>query len=298
MTNRHDKEKIIFKDHRKATADTIFRVVTAGETYPDPNYYYERDKERIAFNEFYYSTGVYVLEYVKSGKGYIECEDKMYEVSAGDFYFLVPSVPHKYYSDRYDPFNKLFINIDGSIVAAFVKGIRIDRPVSIMHDDILDKMKYIHFILERADITNIEKYDIIAAKVCEILLKLKPIPQKMQLHNELAASIKQYINDNISAKTDLANICRMFYISKSNLISIFTKEYGITPHKYIIEKKIELAKRLLNNDTLTIAEVGARVGFEGEKYFYSAFKKVAMMTPGQYRRSIQRGAGLVERNEE
>ncbi len=286
--NNHENENVIFKDYRRATADTVFHVVTAGETYPDPNYYYERDKNRIAFNEYYYATGVYVLEYVKSGKGYIECEGVRYEVMAGDFYFLVPSAPHKYYPDPDDPFDKLFINIDGSLVAAFVKGIRIDMPVSIMHADISSSMEYMHSTLMRTDITNLEKYDIVAAKVCEILLKLKPIPRKAQSHNELAASIKQYINDNITSKLDLENICRMFYISKSNLISIFAKEYGITPHKYIIERKIEFAKRLLKNDSLTIAEVGARVGFEGEKYFYSAFKKVALITPGQYRRSVQR----------
>ncbi len=298
MINRHEKENIIFKDFRKATAETIFRVVTAGETFPDSNYYYERDRERIAFNEYYYNTGVYVLEYVKNGKGYIECEGKKYEVGAGDFYFLVPSAPHKYYSDKTDPFDKMFINIDGSLAGALVKGIRIDSPVSVMHCNIFDKMMYIHFTLGRTDITNEEKYDIVAARVCEILLKLKPRPKKAQSHNELAASIKQYINFNINSKMDLENLCKLFYISKSNLISVFTKEYGVTPHKYIIEKKIDEAKRLLKNESLTVAEVGARVGFEGEKYFYSAFKKVALMTPGQYRRSIAREGGDTTRSED
>ncbi len=85
-----------------------------------------------------------------------------------------------------------------------------------------------------------------------------------------------------------SGICGYFYISKSNLISIFQKEYGRTPHKYIVEQRIELAKRMLKDESLTVADISQAVGFEGVKYFYYAFKKATKVTPGQWRNLIKR----------
>ena len=288
MKNRHDKERKVYEYYDRSEADAVFNVRVAGETYPDPYYYIARDKEQLAFNEYYCNTGVYILEYVKSGKGYIECEGKKHEVTAGDFYLITPSAPHCYYSDSKDPFNKLFLNLDGTLVSSMVKGIRITSPVTILHKDISKEIEYIHSLLTREDLSRSEILDRVAVSVCEILLYLKPQPKSKITTSNFAADIRQYINENISSDIDLETICKYFYISKSNLISMFSQEFGQTPHKYIIEKRIEIAKKLLSNDDLTIAEVGHRVGFGGEKYFYSVFKKVTSMSPGIYRSSIKR----------
>ena len=288
MKNRHDKERKVYECYDRSEADTVFNVRVAGETYPDPYYYMERDEEQLAFNEYYCNTGVFILEYVKSGKGYIECDGVKHEVGAGDFYLITPFAPHCYYSDSKDPFNKLFLNLDGTLVASMVKGIRINAPVTILHKDLSKEIEHIHSLLTRDDLSRTEMLDRAAVKVCELLLYLKPRPKSKRVSNALAAEIRQYINENISSDIDLETICKYFYISKSNLISMFSEEFGQTPHKYIIEKRIESAKKLLQNNDLTIAEVGHRVGFEGEKYFYSVFKKVTSMTPGTYRASIKR----------
>lgn len=291
--NRHDKEKKIFSCFERESAETVFNVRVAGETYPDPYYYFERDEEQLSFNEYTCKTGVYVLEYIKSGKGYIESDGKKYTVQAGDFYLLSPMAPHRYYSDSKDPFNKLFVNLTGTLVSGMVNGLRINTPVRIMHKDISKDMEFIHGTLAREDISLSEKHDIVAARVCSILLLLKPQPKKSNSPNELALVIRQYINENLSSDIDLESICKYFYISKSSLILMFQKEFGVTPHKYIIEKRIDAAKRLLKNDDLTISDIARRVGFDGEKYFYSAFKKVTLTTPGNYRSfvRIQNGAG-------
>lgn len=286
--NKHDKEKIVYTCYEKAASDVVFIVSTAGETYPDPYYYMERDEAQLSFNEIFYNTGIYVLEYVKSGKGYIESEGKRYEVKAGDFYLLTPTAPHCYYSDKEDPFHKVFINIEGPLVAGLANGLRINNPVHIMHRDISADIEYIHNILVREDISDSDRLDAVAVRVCSILLQLKPQPKNSSSRNELAWGIRQYINENISGNITLESICEYFYISKSNLISMFQREFGYTPHKYIMDKRIEAAKKLLKNESLTVAEVAKRVGFEGEKYFYSAFKNITKETPGQYRRKAQR----------
>ncbi len=286
--NRHDKEKIIFSNYTRAVADTVFNVLAAGETYPDPYYYMERDNDQLRFNDYYCNTGMYVLEFVKSGKGYIESEGKRWEVNEGDFYFLCPFAPYSYYSDPNDPFCKMFINIGGPFVTSIVKGLRINDCVRIKHHDISGDMEYIHSMLSRTDLTLSDIFDAVATRVCAILLLLKPRTEKKQNYNRLAVGIRQYIDDNIGGALDLDTICRYFYVSKSNLISIFQKEFGSTPHKYIMEKRIDTAKKLLKNDNLTISEIAKRMGFEGEKYFYSAFKKVTSTTPGKYRELIEK----------
>ncbi len=286
--NRFGKEKIIFANPNRPLTDVVFNVEVAGETFPDPDYYIERDEEKLKKKKDVYNSGLYVLEYVKSGKGYIECEGKKYEVKAGDFYFLSPFAPHFYYSDKDDPFCKLFINISGQFVEGMVKGLRIKDCVRIKHCDIRKDMEYIHECLMNQSLSLSEKFDLVATRVCAILLLLKPHVDLKSTSEGVAAGIRQYIDENISSSLDLDTICGYFYISKSNLISIFQKEYGRTPHKYIVEQRIELAKRMLKDESLTVADISQAVGFEGVKYFYYAFKKATKVTPGQWRNLIKR----------
>lgn len=63
-------------------AHDLLYLEGAGVTHPDPGYYIQRTQRDRCFRY------LYVMEYVISGKGYIECDGKCLDVQAGDFYFL------------------------------------------------------------------------------------------------------------------------------------------------------------------------------------------------------------------
>lgn len=63
----------------------------------------------------------------------------------------------------------------------------------------------------------------------------------------------------------------------------FTRSFHTTPHQYVINRRLEKARRLLTNTTMTIAEIGAATGFSNGSHFATTFKRHVGTTPSRYR---------------
>ena len=82
-----------------------FSPIMAGITYPDP-----------AYEILVYRRPLCVFEYVLSGRGHIERNGSILTVNAGDAYILTAGTYHHYYSDKVDPWTKIWFNVSGSLV--------------------------------------------------------------------------------------------------------------------------------------------------------------------------------------
>ena len=68
----------------------------------------------------------------------------------------------------------------------------------------------------------------------------------------------------------------------------FKAATGLPPHQYVITRRVERAKLLLQAGTdLSLAEVAAEAGFSDQSQFSQHFKRVVGATPGQYRKSAR-----------
>src|SRR5471032_2374622 len=92
-----------------------------------------------------------------------------------------------------------------------------------------------------------------------------------------------YINDNCSIALKLEDICGAAGLSPSYLIRAFRKRYGMTPHAYLMNRRIQLARALLKQGR-AIAEVALETGFVDQAHFQRIFKQLLAATPGQYLR--------------
>jgi AraC-like DNA-binding protein len=65
--------------------------------------------------------------------------------------------------------------------------------------------------------------------------------------------------------------------------SLFRHQTGMAPIEYFIHLRIRGACRLLDTTTLTVREIGYRVGYEDPYYFSRMFRKLMGLSPRQYR---------------
>lgn len=93
----------------------------------------------------------------------------------------------------------------------------------------------------------------------------------------------EYISDNCTAAVTLDELCDACGLSASYLIRAFRKRYGMTPHTYLLNRRIQLARGLLKGGA-AIAEVALETGFADQAHFQRIFKQFLAATPGQYRR--------------
>jgi AraC-like DNA-binding protein len=92
----------------------------------------------------------------------------------------------------------------------------------------------------------------------------------------------EFIRDNYSRAIGLDEICSAASLSASYLIRAFKDEYGMTPHAYLINCRIEFSRAQLRRGR-PIAEVALAAGFSDQAHLQRCFKKFVAATPGQYR---------------
>lgn len=73
------------------------------------------------------------------------------------------------------------------------------------------------------------------------------------------------------------------HASQFHFARAFKAATGETPHKYLIQRRMERAKVLLTVTQLAIAEVAYRVGFSNQSHFTTHFRKATGVTPKDYR---------------
>ena len=103
---------------------------------------------------------------------------------------------------------------------------------------------------------------------------------------EMASLIKKYIEQNYKKPIDLNIIADYFSFSPSYLTKIFVKHTHITPSKYILNYRINIAKQLLGDFSLTINTVANLVGYTDPFHFSKSFKQVVGVSPATYRNDL------------
>jgi AraC-like DNA-binding protein len=94
---------------------------------------------------------------------------------------------------------------------------------------------------------------------------------------------KEFIDDQFSEQINLNQIAKEACISPYHFLRVFHKVYNKTPHRYLTEKRIDKAKELLRNDSMSVTEVCFDVGFESLGSFSALFNKRVGLSPVLYR---------------
>lgn len=93
--------------------------------------------------------------------------------------------------------------------------------------------------------------------------------------------VKERIDDDPVGYHPLEDLARVCGTSRFKTLRCFTALTGLTPHAYIIQRRLELAKALIRSGT-GLAEAGSEAGFADQSHFHRAFVRRFGMTPGVY----------------
>ena len=102
--------------------------------------------------------------------------------------------------------------------------------------------------------------------------------------------VKEFLDRNFTTIDTIDNVCRSLYINKFYLTHLFKDTLGIPPLKYLIQKRVSLAKKLLASTDNSISDIAKACGYVDIAYFCRVFKKVENMTPLDYRNAVRRNA--------
>jgi len=92
---------------------------------------------------------------------------------------------------------------------------------------------------------------------------------------------RDFIHDNIHKTTSLDDISQHAHLSKYHFLRMFRQHFGMTPHQYILNYRLNLARNELENG-VTLDDLVFKYGFSDLSHFNRRFKPVFGITPKQY----------------
>ena len=102
-----------------------------------------------------------------------------------------------------------------------------------------------------------------------------------EFSDNLAIKIKNYIDENITDDLTMKKISQVFNYSEVHLARIFKKQYSVSISKYLHDKKLNHALKLLN-DGIGISSVVKKLDFSSEANFSRAFRAKFGLPPRTY----------------
>lgn len=101
--------------------------------------------------------------------------------------------------------------------------------------------------------------------------------------NEVFRKIMKYIDEHYAEDVTSTDIAENLYISTSHFCRIFKQNFGHCFQKFLCMYRIEKAKAMLKNESLSISEISVLTGFKSFSYFSKMFKEYTAYTPSEYR---------------
>jgi AraC family transcriptional regulator len=99
-------------------------------------------------------------------------------------------------------------------------------------------------------------------------------------------TVGSYIEEHVAEHIPLATLAQLVRLSPYYFCRAFKQSFGLPPHRYHNDRRIELAKTLLAKPMSSVTDVGLAVGFSETSSFTAAFRKATGLTPTAFRRSL------------
>jgi AraC family transcriptional regulator len=101
-------------------------------------------------------------------------------------------------------------------------------------------------------------------------------------------AVVEYIEEHLDGAPTLEQLAAVARLSVYHFARQFKTATGLPPHQYVILRRVERAKQLLQAETgLSLAEVALRAGFSDQSMFCLHFKLLVGVTPRQFRMSVR-----------
>lgn len=97
----------------------------------------------------------------------------------------------------------------------------------------------------------------------------------------------EFIEDNIAQPLNLSALAAVAQFSEFHFSRMFKRSTGLTPHRYVLERRIVRAKELLVTSNLPLHEISALLDFGDQSHMTTVFKRLTGVTPGQFRKNAR-----------
>ncbi|MDD3037124.1 AraC family transcriptional regulator [Bacteroides sp.] len=234
----------------------------------------------------------YQLIYISKGNGtYFTSPNESISITTGDMLIIPPYTWHSYYPDKKTGWQEYWIGMRGPhLDAKFKNGFfginRLVYKVGLRED-------IIQLFNQAMDLALAEQatYQQTLAGIGNLILGMAIYYDSNQYfkNNAIIEQINQariIMRENSLAGISPEEVAQQINMGYSRFRKLFKEYTNVSPAHFILELRIQKAKSLLLNSSLSVKEISYMVGYEDSTYFTSLFKKLTEFTPVTYRKQF------------
>lgn len=117
------------------------------------------------------------------------------------------------------------------------------------------------------------------------LFNLNQSNEKIGFRMSVTCAI-EFLNEHYGEKISVEDLARIANLSPSRFSHVFKEETAMSPVEYIMQTRLDCAKRMLRSNEKTLSEIALECGFNSSSYFYQCFMRAFNISPSDYRKSI------------
>ena len=123
------------------------------------------------------------------------------------------------------------------------------------------------------------------------LTQLADRPQDTHVPHTVAGGLSQskvrrviaFIENNLHRELRLEELAAVTHMSPYHFARLFKRATGVSPHRFVVRRRIDAAIALLSESTSSISSIGRAVGFGTASHFATTVRRVTGKTPSAYR---------------
>jgi len=95
--------------------------------------------------------------------------------------------------------------------------------------------------------------------------------------------VLDYIDQHLEDDLTISDLAQVAYLSEFHFARVFATTMGMPPQRYVSQRRLAAAKRMIGVGKLPLSEIAFRSGFSSQASFTRAFRRATNMTPGEFR---------------
>jgi AraC-like DNA-binding protein len=255
-----------------------------------------------------HSHSCFEFHFIADGECILETDDATATVPSGTCFLCAPGVFHqqrslvggsdtveyslacKFHSNRS---SGTVLDDEGNALISFFTS----APCKPFKDDsviIPLFQQAMHAVLERKSMYAFELQSIVISLLVAAA-RLMGMPEEGRggaTGDNRMETITQFVNDNLHKQITPSDIANFMNLSEKQISRILILNDGQCTKKFITQQKINEARRLLEETTLSVSDISSSLCFSTDSYFVNVFRQAVGSTPGIYRMHFQQNTKM------
>ena len=224
------------------------------------------------------------LYYVESGSALLKFDETVLTMDPGNLYLIPANALHRHSCDDHIVINWCHFQAETKSGIGLFELLRTPPVFSVPKPDVVqqDFLKLLQAMEINEGWGTLQRTQILLGLLMPFLELADESSLRVNKANYLP--VFRYIDSHLNQRITLEILARQMGVSSEHFCRIFSRDFDLSPIRFVMHKRVQLAQHLLCQSDMKHYEICERCGFSDPFHFSKTFKQTAGLTPSDYRR--------------